>query len=229
MPLPPTLHANPELAPTFKPTMTPTPTHDEIRSIYFDIGEIPGIKEDLQGWNSTAPIFARLIEKVRPKVIIEIGGWKGASTVHMVKTSQDLGLETTIFTVDFWQDPILHTADSRIPKSWAGEISAYQQFLYNVWANMCDGQVIPIRTWSPHAAPLLDAWGAKADLIYVDGDHTYEGCLRDLALYWPLLARGGVMFGDDIMEPGVRKAVTQFFTGLKMTHDDHHWEIEPKL
>lgn len=225
------MHANPELAPNFKPLPMNfrEPPVEEIAGIYKGIGELVGIKEDLQGWNSTAPIFRRLIEQVQPQVIIEIGGWKGASTVHMVHTALDMHLDPLVFTVDFWQDPILHTAESMIPRPWCEGFTAYQQFLYNVWVNRCDCNVIPIRTWSPHGAPLLAVWGVKADLIYVDGDHSYEGCLRDLTLYWPLLAPGGVMFGDDIMEPGVTRAVNQFTQGLKVTHDEHHWQLPPKL
>lgn len=223
------MHANPELAPNFKPLMIPLPTKDQIRSIYTGIDQI-GAKEDLQGWNSTAPIFRQLIEQVRPKVIIEIGGWKGASTVHMVRTALDLDLDPLVFTVDFWQDSILQDESSMIPSPWFGGITTYQQFLFNICVSGCDRNVIPIRTWSPHGAPLLTSWGVKADLIYVDGDHSYEGCLRDMTFYYPLLAPGGIMFGDDIMEPGVMQAVKQFSleNRILFTHDEHHWILDPK-
>ena len=45
------------------------------------------------------------------------------------------------------------------------------------------------------------------DLIHVDGDHTYEGCLHDMEICWPAVNPGGVMVVDDATYlPGPRKA-----------------------
>jgi hypothetical protein len=35
------------------------------------------------------------------------------------------------------------------------------------------------------------------DLIYIDGDHSAQGVLRDLVLSWPLLLKSGVMICED--------------------------------
>lgn len=35
------------------------------------------------------------------------------------------------------------------------------------------------------------------DLIYIDADHTYGGCLTDLINWYPKLKKGGLFFGDD--------------------------------
>ena len=52
------------------------------------IEEIQGfnpLPTDLHGWNGKSDIFAKLIEEVRPKRIVEIGSWKGQSTITMAK------------------------------------------------------------------------------------------------------------------------------------------------
>lgn len=52
------------------------------------------------------------------------------------------------------------------------------------------------------------------DLVYIDGDHTYEGVVKDLATWFPKVKRGGMICGDDIGWPGVKKAVDEFFIRL---------------
>lgn len=57
------------------------------------------------------------------------------------------------------------------------------------------------------------------DLIYIDADHTYEGCYRDICDWYPKVKSGGFLLGDDYREAtiretgvvfGVIKAVNQF-------------------
>lgn len=56
------------------------------------------------------------------------------------------------------------------------------------------------------------------DFIYIDANHSYEGCKNDLELWWPKLKSNGLMAGDDFTNLttkttsyGVEKAVTEFF------------------
>lgn len=53
------------------------------------------------------------------------------------------------------------------------------------------------------------------DWVYIDGNHTYEGTLEDLHLWWPKLKTGGYLTGDDYAPTpnprfGVVKAVNEF-------------------
>ena len=47
------------------------------------------------------------------------------------------------------------------------------------------------------------------DFVYVDGDHSYDGCMGDLEKYWP---KTKIIGGHDykIKYPGVVKAVNEF-------------------
>ena len=62
----------------------------------------------------------------------------------------------------------------------------------------------------------------KLDWIYVDGDHSYEGCLFDLENALPMIKKGGMILGDDYYWPGskwgkkgVTEAVDQFLLDNK--------------
>lgn len=48
------------------------------------------------------------------------------------------------------------------------------------------------------------------DLIFVDGDHTYEAVKKDCNLWWSKLKSGGIMCWDDYAWPGVKQAVDEF-------------------
>lgn len=56
------------------------------------------------------------------------------------------------------------------------------------------------------------------DFIYIDADHTYSACLRDIKDWYPKVKKGGVLLGDDYrvaklktgVEFGVIRAVQTF-------------------
>lgn len=51
------------------------------------------------------------------------------------------------------------------------------------------------------------------DLVYVDGDHRYEGALSDIKGWLPKLRKGGCMTGHDFSFPTVRQALSETFKG----------------
>ena len=75
------------------------------------------------------------------------------------------------------------------------------------------------------------------DWIYIDGDHSYEGCLRDLENALQVVKPGGLILGDDYgwpnakwFKPGVTKAVDEFINKNELTnkmfkHGETQYEI----
>ena len=59
--------------------------------------------------------------------------------------------------------------------------------------------------------------GKKVDVIFIDGDHSYEGCKADIDNWYPQMAKNGVMlFHDcDASSPGVVQAVEEFVANNK--------------
>jgi len=51
----------------------------------------------------------------------------------------------------------------------------------------------------------------KLDFVYIDGDHTYEGALRDFEKYWPIVKKGGILGGHDFDNKHVAKAAKDYF------------------
>lgn len=66
------------------------------------------------------------------------------------------------------------------------------------------------------------------DIAYIDGDHTYEGVLRDLNAWYPLVRKGGILCGDDYDWYGVKRAVIEFFRERNIevhSPSDQRWYV----
>ena len=56
------------------------------------------------------------------------------------------------------------------------------------------------------------------DVIFIDGDHSYEQCLLDCRNYWPKLKNNGLFCGHDFNAiAGVQKAVNEFCQEINIT------------
>jgi len=56
----------------------------------------------------------------------------------------------------------------------------------------------------------------KFDVIFLDGDHTYETVKKELSGFWTKVNEGGVLAGDDYDWPEVKKAVDEFANEKKL-------------
>jgi hypothetical protein len=71
------------------------------------------------------------------------------------------------------------------------------------------------------------------DLVYIDADHSYNGCLLDIQTWFPKVKSGGLICGHDYLDAnipiigefGVKSAVKNFFEKDPdfITIDDHPW------
>ena len=186
---------------------------------------------DPTGWNSDRPVFGELIDKFRPKQIIEVGSWVGKSAIHMAGCCKKLGLSTKITCVDtwlgsleFWQQP---EAPERNLRQNHGYPQVYFQFLSNVVHKGHEDMILPFPAPSTIAARYFKASKLTAELVYIDASHEYEDVWTDLNAYWPLAT--GVMFGDDYIPEwsGVIKAVDRFAdeNSLKVERVGVHWML----
>ncbi len=161
-------------------------------------------EKDLDGWHGNDPIFAELIDQYKPELIIEVGTWKGQSAITMAKELRDrymydskvVCVDTWLGALEFWQNQ----DDPQRYKSlhhFYGYPSVYFQFLSNCVHENVTRHIIPFPQTSLIAARWFAWKGARAEMIYLDASHDFEDVLADMKAYWPLVAPGGVMFGDD--------------------------------
>jgi predicted O-methyltransferase YrrM len=198
--------------------------------IYDNLNLLP---EDLQGWNGNDGIFEALILEINPNIIIEVGTWKGQSTITMGKTIKKHNLSSTIYAVDTWLGAIEfwdNMADSpeRNLMLINGYPSVYYQFISNVVHNNLQDIIIPFPNTSLTCARYFRNKNVRADLIYIDASHEYEDVIDDLEAYFPLLSDKGIIFGDDYGWSGVKQAVDEFVVKNQLTlgGNSNHWVLK---
>ena len=61
------------------------------------------------------------------------------------------------------------------------------------------------------------------DLMFIDGDHSYEGCLRDFKIYSPLLKVGGFLLFDDQDYPEIHQVMNEIKRSCKEQYEWIEW------
>ncbi len=175
-------------------------------------------RPDAQGWNSDHPFLADTLRRVRPKLVVEIGVWKGGSTIHMASVLRDSGIDGVVLAVDTWLGSWEHwQQDEWFPSLLCqnGYPSMYYTFLANVAAAGVEGHVLPLPQDSANASFVALYRGLRPQVVHIDAGHDYEAVMADLQRWWKLLVPGGVLIADDYdpegkVWPTVRDAVDDF-------------------
>ncbi|KAL0002375.1 hypothetical protein SO802_016156 [Lithocarpus litseifolius] len=186
----------------------------------------------LKGWGSKGAVFEHLIQKVKPKTIIEVGTFLGASAVHMAGLTRQLGLRTQILCVDDFRGWPGFRDRFRDVKMLNGDVLLMYQFMQNLVSVNATDSVLPVPFSTGSALDLFCEWGVYADLIEVDAGHDFMSAWSDINRAYRLLRPGGVIFGHDYFTAadhrGVRRAVNLFarIHGFKIKIDGQHWVID---
>lgn len=194
--------------------------------------ELEGVEPD-RGQNVDK--LQNLVELLNPKIIIEVGSWRGSSAINMARKLDD---SSCIICVDTWLgslDFIENKDHSRYKqlKIKNGYPNVYYTFLTNVILSGVKDKVVPFPSTSWTAYQFLMQSGIKADLIYIDGSHDEKSVYEDISCYWNLLRDDkSLMCGDDLefTFPGVEKAVNRFGTEkeLEVELNEGFWIFKRK-
>jgi hypothetical protein len=203
------------------------------KNIYKDFDHLKYLY-DPAGWGCESPAFETLIQRVKPKFVIEVGTWKGGSAIRMADLLRENSLpETPILCIDTWLGALEFWADQADSERFLGLEchhgfpSVYYRFLANVCHSGHSKRITPFPLPATTAALWLLRTNRRADLIYIDGSHEEEDVYQDLLDYAPLVAPSGYLFGDDWAWTGVRDAVTRFSRETKrpIEHIADKWVI----
>lgn len=180
---------------------------------------------DFQGWGHEHGVFSASIKKVNPKLIVEVGTWKGASAIRMGQICTELGIDAEIVCVDTWlgaASVFIHSgSDSQRMRFESmrfvnGFPMLYYTFIRNVVDAGLQDMITPLPQTSENAAKILRYYKVEPDIIYVDAAHEKEPVFRDLMFFWPLLRKGGHLIGDDYKAKNVRAGMEKFADKMKL-------------
>ena len=187
-----------------------------------------------------------VMHAIRPNTIgAEIGVWMGNTSTQFLKKGLKKFYMVDSYSVEPYKENTERSYQEYIAKYQpiTGEFSeaGFQRFydrVYNeVKERFQDPEVEICRMTSDRWFELFQNNMLDfLDWIYIDGDHSYEGCLRDLENSLKVVKQGGLILGDDYgwpnakwSKPGVTKAVDEFINRHKLTKMLRHGETQYEI
>ncbi len=145
----------------------------------------------------------RLIEEHGIETVTEVGSFMGLSAVWFAQRVRQVNC------IDTWFEPSNVESQNNLlltMRRWDIPRDFFFMFRDNVLRSGLWNKILPLRGTSADMAEQAPV----SDLVYIDGDHSYEGCKRDIELYLPKAQR--IICGDDYTDRdgfGVIDAVTE--------------------
>lgn len=125
---------------------------------------------------------------------LEVGSFKGKSSNFL---AAGLSGRASLVCVDTWKNDAM---------PYDAKQDVYDEFLQNTFNyKNC---ITPIRG---HSSEIASSWKQPLDLLFIDGDHSYNGCKSDLLAWLRFVKPGGWVAFHDSGEEGVTRAIAEEF------------------
>lgn len=144
-------------------------------------------------------IWKPFMEKYRCQVICELGVFKGENFALMIEHQPKEAI-----AVDSWfADPVASRNDLNFSQEDLNK--QYLDFVTKMVGKPF------VKIYREYTFKVVTRFPNEYfDLIYIDADHTYEGCLRDLIDWYPKVKKGGFLLGDDYRQAVIPKTGVKF-------------------
>jgi cephalosporin hydroxylase len=158
---------------------------------------VPGFFHFLEGYRRILSV----LPTDRPSSFVEVGSFCGKSLCYFGVEAINRGIPVSLHAVDNF------VGWEQVPSGEDLRVG----FIHHTrpLRKALDGR---FQLW---AMPSLEAAEHFAehsiDAVWIDGDHSYEGCTADIRAWFPKLKTGGFMGGDDFMMRGVSQSVVEQF------------------
>jgi predicted O-methyltransferase YrrM len=155
--------------------------------------------QGVEGWLAESEALAlhraaRGLSADGPIRVVEIGSWKGRSTIALATGVAARPSGGVVHAVDPHRGGVAH--------SLTGDADSFDVFLANLERAGVRDLVDPIRATSAEARPRIA--DDVVHLLFVDGSHSYEDVLYDLEAWTSALRPGArVALHDAVAYPGV--------------------------
>lgn len=159
--------------------------------------------------NDYCGLIAEFILLNSSKTIVEIGVNHGETTLALCDAASQT--DGHVYGIDLWDKHGLYNQFSK-----TGDKQIVEQNLRNNGYN--NFTLIQKNTFDLDFSSFLKKLTPEIDLAFIDGCHSYNGCLNDLQAVYPLLSKTGVVvFHDTQRIDGCREIIydlrTKFYDG----------------
>ena len=164
----------------------------------------PKYGEDWFDYQNLYSEFVKLCQN--NAIIVEVGSWKGRSTIYLAVEIFNSGKDIKLFAVDTWLGQLdlgIHQDEEHVKNG-----TIYKLFVDNMKVVNDQKEIVfPIRAESVKAA--ADFEDCSLDIVYIDASHNYEDVKKDIEAWLPKVKLGGILAGHDYGWEGVNRAVNE--------------------
>lgn len=154
---------------------------------------------EIEGWfnHSDADVYKAIVDALQDgSHILEVGAYKGRSTLCLAQTIRESGKDIKIHVVDtFAGNEQVMSLD--ILKEFTDNLCPYKDLLGSVSIGTSD--------------EIAEDWGVTLDAVYIDASHDYKSVCNDIDSWLPHVRIGGYMGGHCYDWASMRKAVDERF------------------
>ncbi len=149
-------------------------------------------------------LLYELAREVVDGCIVEIGAYRGRSTVALGRGSLD-GHRAPVFVVE----PHLQFTGILGGQFGPADAGAFYR------AVLESGCYHVVRLLSVTSAEITPNWHRPVGMLWIDGDHTYEGVKTDIDCWTPHLLSGATVVFDDAIDPslGPHRLIQELLSG----------------
>ncbi len=127
---------------------------------------------------------------------LEVGSWQGLSSIVVsMGLVSNYNFEGQVYCVDPWEI----MPEQEMFSKFVQQNDLYQVFCENIEKTQMKHFIHPLRGKSVEVAEKVNE---QFDVIFIDGEHTFEGCYTDIKAWLPKLKKEGKMFGHDAYPGG---------------------------
>jgi len=183
-----------------------------------DIAKLTALRSDADAnfyisnfWRG--PMLYSLVRRLKPRTILELGTGRGYGALSMALALNDGGIESSLITVD--------RTPGDVKYDWAYVDSSGNNKITNVSLNDFWRENIPEALTNridfrcgdtADVHNLLADVGSKVDLVFIDGDHSYNGVALDFLSSYSVSAPNAVFVFDDYSTAsgyGIRRLIIE--------------------
>jgi predicted O-methyltransferase YrrM len=141
---------------------------------------------------------------------LEIGSFKGRSTVGIAYVTRELGLGKVVAV-----DPHTSPASTDPDLKSRGQTTSYDDFVQNLRAA---GVLERVEIKRAFSHDLAKEWRDPIRFLWIDGDHTYAGAKADVDMFKPFLSDGAILAMHDVL--GTFEGALRVFVEEILDSDD---------
>jgi SAM-dependent methyltransferase len=182
-----------------------TVSTDAMRTYGPGVVEAADAADKIRGYMAWEEL-AFLAEAAKDKTVLEIGSWLGRSTKALAATARQ------VYAVDHWRG-----SKDDATEMEAKDIDVWVEFNHNLSKEINAAKVLPVSRGHEEIGPTMTHFDsvtqdtcpiAPVDMVFIDGDHSYEAAKRDIENALKMLKPDGLLCGHDF-NPGAHPGVVQ--------------------